>query len=116
MGRNVTGITLDRERRLYYRISDGCDIETALGMSVIQALGRAGFREVVVFLWAGLRHEDDKLTQERLKRILDRCDLDLAALWEKVTEALIASGLMRAPGPESAPDPTSAPPLGVTGA
>lgn len=110
MAKGVTGIALDRERRLFYRISDGCDIETALGESFTQAIARHGFREVVVFLWAGLRHEDDKLTQERLKRILDRCDVDLNTLWEKVGEALVASGLLRTGnGNGDAPDPTSAP-------
>lgn len=116
-GKNVTGITLDRERRLFYRVRDAVDLENALGGESIEtALRERGYRRLAAFLWAGLRHEQERLKQDDVVKMLDRGDMDYAELWVKVSDALVASGLMRGPSDRDGSDPTSAPAPGSMGA
>lgn len=118
MGKAVTGIALDKDRVLFYRVRDAYDLEGALGgESIEEALSKRGYRRLVAFLWAGLRRQEEKLTQQDVIKLLDRADYDYATLWDKVATALADSGLLRrVVGDENGADPTSAPSDGHTGA
>ena len=97
----VVGVDLDRPRLLLYRVSDGMALERALGgESFEEALNRRGFARMVAFIWAGLRHEDPRLTVDQTSKILDRAVVkgyDYAEIWNKISEALVESGLLRKP-------------------
>ena len=110
-GKSVTGITLaGSDQRLFYRVRDAYDLEVALGgESIEEALAKRGYRRLVAFLWAGLRHERDRLTQQDVIKVLDKSNLNYSDLWNKVATALSDSGLMSRPGDaeDTGADPTS---------
>lgn len=107
----VTAVELDRPRLLLYRPADIADAERALNLESFEAsLAQRGFARLVVYLWAGLRHEDRGLTMAHVGTLLAKGverGLDYARLWDVVSRALIASGLLRAQGdadPSTPPD------------
>src|SRR5262249_6346828 len=64
--RSATTIELDEPRVLLYRIRDVVDLEAALGNeSLEEALTKRGFRRLSLFMWAGLRQANPKLTPEQ---------------------------------------------------
>jgi len=110
--RAVVGIGLDRDRGLFYRTRDLVDMETALGNeSVEEAIGKRGYSRLVIMLWAGLRHAEDRLKQEDVLKMIDKTDLSYIQMWDKVSEALVASGRLPKPGESDAavPSPAHAP-------
>lgn len=116
MSKAVTGITLaGADRRLFYRWRDAVDLETALGgESIEEALGHRGARRLVAFLWAGLKHGEERLKQDDVVKMMDRSPADYGDLWNKVSEALVASGLLARPDAEAVPQQAHDP--GTTGA
>lgn len=97
-------IKLDRERKLKYTINSLSDFEESTGMSVIQIASNpflmSSFRIIRAFIWAGLKWEEFKLTQEKagvlIQRYLDEGG-SVAELADVIKSALMQSGVMRDP-------------------
>jgi hypothetical protein len=66
-------IRLERERRLRYGFNALCDLETHLGigLAALMLTGNIGVRTIRGLLWAGLKHEDGKLTPEQCGELVD---------------------------------------------
>jgi len=111
-GKSVVGIVLDAERTMFYRTRDLIDLENALGgESIEESIARRGYRRMVACLWAGLRHNNDRLKQDDVIRMLDKSDLSYVQIWDKVSEALVESGRLPKPGESdvTVPSPAHAP-------
>jgi hypothetical protein len=115
MTKAVVGIRLDRDRGLFFRTRDLVDMETALGNeSVEEAIAKRGYKRLVVFLWAGLRYNEERLKQEDVLKMIDKTDLSYIQMWDKISEALVASGRLPKPGESDAAVPSQAPAPGTT--
>lgn len=100
-GINYVELDLDRPRKLRYRIPDLRDACRRLGGLTISALldrlGQLDLDAVLIVVWAGLRHEDKRLTPERVEELVqDQVDkgVSVAALVLQLTEALNLSGII----------------------
>lgn len=99
MSRSVL-VTLDRERHLRYTINALADLEQHLGTGLggVMLTGKVGIGFMRGFLWAGLKHEDARLSVERagqlLQDYLDRGG-DLASLANSMNEAMQIAGFGR---------------------
>lgn len=104
-----TTITLDRERRLRYDANALADAEERLGMGLGKIIHQeASFALIRVLLWAGLKHEDRRLTPEAAGTLLQRYiegggDLDEIA--GTAMQALLGCGLFR--GADEGDDPNA---------
>jgi hypothetical protein len=98
---NYVNIELDRPRRIRFDVNALSDAEEALGMglgAVMQT--QMGVRMIRALLWAGLRWEDRGLTLERTGTLIQQyieSGGTLEDLGEKLTQALVASGLFGKP-------------------
>ncbi len=95
-------ITLDRPRRLRLDHNALVTVEELIGkpISRIVAGGELGFREIRALVFAGLRHDDRRLTLERVGELLDEYVAqghDLAHVLDLVTRALEQSGIFNKP-------------------
>ena len=101
---NYVNIELDRPRRIRFDTNALCDAEEALGVGIGAMMNQQmGFRAIRALLWAGLRWEDRGLTLERTGRLMQQFLENgggFDALAEKVTSALLASGLFKTQGDE----------------
>ena len=96
-------ITLDKPRRVRYRWQDIRELTRRLSGATLQGLlsklGEADPETITTALLLGLRHEDPKLTVERIDEILDayfRTDEGrLASVLAALNEALANCGLLR---------------------
>ena len=99
-------IELDKPRRLMYDLNAMCAYEEKTGENMLNGLDlkRMNAQQVRVLLWAGLTHEDTKLTlQDVGKLITGKSILDL-------TKAVLSAWEKALPEPEgSAPLAGSAP-------
>lgn len=61
-------ITLDRERTIVFDLNAFCDLEEKFGSEkkAVEALATGSLKAVRIFLWAGLRHEDESLTEKQV--------------------------------------------------
>jgi len=85
-----------RERTLKYRPSTMRDFERTTGETVMQAVPKKGFETLAALLWCGLKHEDDRLTINKVFSYLDKfCEEghDISDLWEDVSNAMLDAGL-----------------------
>lgn len=87
-------ITLDRERQLRLGINELCDAEQASSGQAINDFlvgARISLLAIRALLWAGLKHEDRRLT---LAEVGDLIQPDqIPALVGKIREAFVASGI-----------------------
>lgn len=65
-------VTLDKPRTFRLTYNTLCEAETAAGTSLLS--GRLGFNEIRAVLWAGLKHEDMKLTIARVGTLIENSD------------------------------------------
>lgn len=122
-------IILDKERALRFTLSSVRRFREVYGRTLAEVRVRrdgAAVAEIVdpscmtVVLWAGLIHQDDKLTTDKLERILERwvgAGGKWQDLWEPVGKAMEDSGLFsrskdkedeeEAGGKDQAPPPTT---------
>ncbi len=108
--RSVT-ISLDKTRHLRYSFNDIADIEDALGMYFPDVVTAGfSFRITRALLWGGLKWEDKSL-RSNPAGLLATGDLiqtwikgggDLAELYKKCGEGLLASGLLTGGEPSEA--------------
>lgn len=94
---NYVNIELDRSRRLRYDVNALSDAEEALGMGLGTVMqSQLGIRMIRALLWAGLKWEDRGLTLQQTGTLIQQYiekGGSLESLGEKLTQALVASGL-----------------------
>lgn len=114
MAATVTTIRLGgQDRPLFYGTNAVIQAETRMGKGVRDALLGQAIGDLVTLLHAGLRvGQDSKLTTDQVAQWLDdakRGETVVFALWDQVTDALVASGIIPAPRRTETPaeaDPT----------
>lgn len=108
---SVVGVHLDKPRLLFYGIADVVEAERRMAKSLVRAMSERMFGDLVILLWAGLRHEDAKLTPERVMKGMDAARERDATfmLWDKVAEGLVDSGHLPSPEATKAPEGVKAP-------
>jgi hypothetical protein len=108
----VTSVKLDKDRLLFYGTVDLIEAERRMGKGFYQALEDRTMGDLVTMLWAGLKHQEAKLTIEGTAKVLDvakRNGTSSYLLWNKIVDALTASGVLPESDQAQPPDPTSAP-------
>lgn len=123
MAAKVLRVQLDQSRVLFYRTQDVVDAERRMGKPIRQAAVDLSISDLVTLLWAGLRHQQERLTTEQVSKWIDTARQAEGAsvfdLWNTVAEALVESGILPrvdtsgVPVPEDL-DPTRAPGPGTS--
>jgi len=91
----------DRERKLEFTFNAISDFEITTGLSLVDMSGnKMGFSTLRAIIWAGLKEDDEtltiKTTGEMLQKALQTGKITLADLGKDITDALIASGILKA--------------------
>lgn len=88
--RGFVTIELDKERKLRYTLNALAEIEERLGVP-LDELDKVtmGIKQLRVFLWAGLLHEDKNLTEIEVGDMVDFENLEYVN--SKITEAFQAA-------------------------
>ena len=102
MSLNTVDVQLDRTRQLLFRIQDLRDLCRRLGgLTMIQLLERLAAMDldtIMVALQMGLRHEDKRLTPDRVGELVQQ-HIDrggtMADILNALNEAIEASGVIR---------------------
>lgn len=65
-------IELDRPRTMVFDLNAFCELEERYGTqeNMVKTLQAGGFRTVRTFLWAGLIHEDENLTEKQVGKLI----------------------------------------------
>jgi hypothetical protein len=84
-------IKLDKERNLKYDLNAFAELEERFGsvQKAFEELEKQKLKAVRAVLWAGLIHEDPKLTEQQVGAMLSFGDL--ATILPAVTEAITAA-------------------------
>jgi hypothetical protein len=101
-------ITLDREREIKFTIRAMREVESQLKKPYRVALLSPGVTEMHVLLWAGLRHEDRKLSLDQVEKLMDdwlATDPMLKKLDNLLYQALVESGFFVSTDEEGADIP-----------
>jgi hypothetical protein len=87
-----TPIDLDRERHLLFDLNALAALEECYGDidKALKELGKGSIKAIKAILWCGLLHEDPKLSQTEVGRLVtfDRVDYVLNKLDEAMKEAM----------------------------
>lgn len=77
--RQPVEVELDKVRHLKYTLGSFANLEEKYGSvdEAFNALGKGGFKDIIYFLYEGLRHEDKSLTAETTGEIIDFRDMEL---------------------------------------
>lgn len=124
MAAKVTMLLLGGQSRpLFYGTAAVIQAEARMGKSIRDAIIGQSIADLVTLLWAGLRvgtgGVGSRLTPEEVAGWLDEAkkgEVVIFTLWDRVAEALAASGIIptprqtEAPGEDNALDPTSSSP------
>jgi hypothetical protein len=103
MGAQVTTIKLDKEYSMIFKWPLVEEAERLMGGTIEDALIKRGVTSLITMLWAGLRGaEGPGLKREEVAKRLGRMSLGMdppryADLWTAISDALIASGILRGP-------------------
>jgi hypothetical protein len=95
---NDVPVTLDRERRIRYGIRDLRDLERVTQKpvgDVMRDFTNIGAEALSTILWAGLKHEDGKLTIDRTLDLVDKYiekGQEISDLRTAINQALLLSG------------------------
>lgn len=85
-------IKLDKMRNLRYSFKALSRLEEEFGCSIATInFATLSVRQIVTFIWAGLIHEDNDLTVDKVMDLMDDSELEMDELMEKVTEAMDAA-------------------------
>jgi hypothetical protein len=83
-------IELDKERKLRYTLNALAEIEDKLGVSLDELdKVQMGIKQLRVFLWAGLIHEDKELTELEVGDMVDFDNMEYVN--SKISEAFQAA-------------------------
>ncbi|GMA52069.1 hypothetical protein GCM10025857_34260 [Alicyclobacillus contaminans] len=87
----VVPVTLDKERTLKYDLNAFAEIEDRFGtlQKAFEELEKRKLKAVRAILWAGLLHEDPKLTEQQVGAMLSFADL--ASILPDVMKAIMAA-------------------------
>lgn len=86
-------IKLDREREIRYNVRASIEAEAVMSMPFHKILETEGFTPIRALLWAGLRHEDRRLSLDQVEKFLDdaiaagRLDEIKQVIWNALVEA-----------------------------
>lgn len=82
-----TPIFLDEQRHIVYDLNALCELEEIFGgqEEIFQALSAPSFKIIRTFLWAGLIHEDENLTEKDVGRLITTSNI------QTVTESISKS-------------------------
>jgi len=96
-------VQLDRERILRFDTNAICDFEEVAGKSVLEAVygptGVLTIADIRNLLWAGLRHEDDRLSRPRMGHLIEAFLMDggrMQTLADAIASAVERSRLFQA--------------------
>jgi hypothetical protein len=66
-------IVLDKERSLIFDLNAICELEEKHGsmQGAMDAMSKGSMKAVRSLLYAGLKHEDDSLTEEKVGKLID---------------------------------------------
>lgn len=90
--RGFVEIELDKPRRLRFTLNSLAELEDKLGVGIQEigeVLSNPRMKDLLLLLWAGLIHEDEELTVERVGNMIDLSNMDM--LSDKLGEAFSAS-------------------------
>lgn len=105
-------VTIDRPRRIKYTMKTARQLEAAAralnGSGIAALMAGAQIPDVIALLTCyGIKHEDPKMNESKAEDIvqifIDNGG-DVEDLYDKLTDALIASGLYKKKAAEAAPD------------
>lgn len=103
--RGIIEIALDRPRHLRFTLNSIIAFQGVTGVDLLDGAAMKAAKKDVTFLrallWAGLIHEDDSLSIERVGAFVDTGDI--VRLWQKVSEALAAAISQRLGEAKAAP-------------
>lgn len=90
----------DQVKQLRFDFNAIADLEEKFGKGIAAILReeQVGFRALRLFYWAGLKHKDPGLTEQRVGQMLMKkveTGETIESLFAPVMEALKASGLLR---------------------
>jgi hypothetical protein len=98
MGFAYVDVTLDKQRKIRYGIRELRDLERVLGKPVGEVLAdfaKLGADSLAAVLWAGLKHEDKRLSIDAALDLIDAYLTnggELGDLRAAINEALVLSG------------------------
>ncbi|MED0676987.1 hypothetical protein ABEV55_12215 [Aneurinibacillus thermoaerophilus] len=81
-------ITLDKERNLVLDLNAFCELEEKFGSTkaAFAALDSGSMKAIRSFLWAGLIHEDEELTEKQVGSMIDMDNIQVIA--KKIQDAV----------------------------
>ena len=98
-------VNYDEERKLRFDINALCDAEQAAGRSFGEMSTNPGFFIIRCLLWAGLKTDSPKLTQDAVGKIMHKCitekSMTLLEIFSDCEEALRAAGMVKGKDVES---------------
>lgn len=102
-------IKYDKEREIKFDFNSFCDFEKVSGVSFTHLdIDNLGLFEIRVLLWAGLKHEDPKLTTADAGIIIQNTvtapesKQTLVTICADLSEAIKLSGVFQTPGEKPA--------------
>lgn len=74
-------IELDKERNLAFDLNAFCALEEIYGsqQKAVDALSKNSIKAIRAFLWAGLIHEDEALTEKQVGAMISATDVQFVA-------------------------------------
>ena len=100
-------VTLDKERTLLFDLNAFIELEEKFGTvdKALTALSEGSVKALRALLWAGLLHEDDKLTEKAVGALIGLGDL------QEVAQAINDAVMSDLPEPQEADPNAQTPPL-----
>lgn len=96
-------IELDRPRNIRLTTNALVKVEEVLGKPLSEIGTAIGLKEIRALLWAGLLHEDSRLTLDDAGNLIDQADFEYVS--SKVGEAInLSLGIKEKPGKELDPN------------
>lgn len=98
MGIGYVDITFDKPRRLRFDLNALVDVEGIAGKSLTALLGDLSLTTLRDLTWAGLKHEDRRLTRDRVGDLLQTYLQNggtTEQLIERIVDALEQSGVFK---------------------
>lgn len=88
MGKNYTPIQLDKVRNLRYGMRALDMVEGQLGKALSEVdMSKLTTRQLAVFIWAGLAHEDHDLSPDKVMDLIDEYS-DIKVVSEALGKAI----------------------------
>jgi hypothetical protein len=81
-------VMLDKERHLVFDLNAFCELEDKYGgqKEALEALNSGSFKAIRAFLWAGLLHEDENITEKQVGSWITMDNI--SEISDRITEAM----------------------------